>query len=350
MIPILCHPDDDTNAVIPKFMNFDPTTTPAEWTKPPLLGCYYLTGPTCSGKTPLAIELAERLDAEIISLDSMAVYRGMDIGTAKPSPAQQKMVQHHLIDIAEPTDSFSVSCYVESAHACAAEIQGRGKRVLVTGGTPLYLKCLLRGLFIGPPADWDFRNSINDDLKVHGPEALKARLAQVDPLLAHRLHLHDSRRMIRGLEVARVTGRPLSHWQEQFENPAPRKHAPVAVLRLDRAWLHQRINTRVERMLADGLLAEVQQLLTKHGKLGHTAAQAVGYREMLQQIQGELPAEETTDKIKAHTRQFARRQEIWFRGLKELEPFPVTEESQVAELAECLEKWFNEQMEPVRPA
>ncbi len=331
-------------------MNFDPTTTAAQWTKPPLLGCYYLTGPTCSGKTPLAIELAKLLDAEILSLDSMAVYRGMDIGTAKPSAVQQQMVQHHLIDIAQPTDSFSVSCYVEAAHACAAEVRNRGKNVLVAGGTPLYLKCLLRGLFIGPPADWDFRNSINEDLKVFGPEALKSRLAQVDPLLAHRLHLHDSRRMIRGLEVARVTGRPLSHWQEQFENPAPRKFAPVAVLRLDRAWLHERINTRVERMLAEGLLAEVEHLLVQHGSLGHTAAQAVGYREMLQQIRGELPAAETTDKIKAHTRQFARRQEIWFRGLKELEPLAVTADSQVAELAEHLAKWFKEQMEAVRPA
>lgn len=331
-------------------MNFDPMTTAAEWTKPPLLGCYYLTGPTCSGKTPLAIALAKLLDAEILSLDSMAVYRGMDIGTAKPSRAQQQIVQHHLIDIAEPTDSFSVSCYVAAAHKCAAEIQSRGKRVLVAGGTPLYLKCLLRGLFIGPPADWEFRNSINEDLKVYGAEALKARLAQVDPLLAHRLHLHDSRRMIRGLEVARVTGRPLSHWQEQFENPAPRQFAPVAVLRLDRAWLHERINTRVERMLADGLLAEVEELLLRHGSLGHTAVQAVGYREMLQQIQGELPVSETTDKIKAHTRQFARRQEIWFRGLKELEPLAVNPESQLSDMAEQLAKWFNEQMEPVRPA
>jgi len=330
-------------------MNLDLTTTAAEWTKPPLLGCYYLTGPTCSGKTPLAIEVAKLLDAEILSLDSMAVYRGMDIGTAKPSLEQQREIKHHLIDIAEPTESFSVSCYVEAAHERAAEIRARGKRVLVAGGTPLYLKCLLRGLFIGPPADWEFRNSVNDDLKIHGPEALKTRLAQVDPLLAHRLHLHDSRRMIRGLEVARVTGRPLSHWQEQFENPAPRKRAPVTVLRLDRAWLHERINERVERMLAEGLIAEVEQLIARHGSLGPTAGQAVGYREVLQQLTGELPAEETTDKIKAHTRQFARRQEIWFRGLKELEPLPVTAESKVHEMAEHLARWFTEQMETSAP-
>ncbi len=326
-------------------MNFEPNLYATEWTKPPLLGCYYLTGPTCSGKTPLAIEVAKRLDAEILSLDSMAVYRGMDIGTAKPSLEQQQLVKHHLIDIAEPTESFSVSCYVKAAHQQAADIRARGKSVLVAGGTPLYLKCLLRGLFIGPPADWEFRNSVNEDLKVYGPEALKARLAQVDPLLAHRLHLHDSRRMIRGLEVARVTGRPLSHWQEQFENPAPRRSAPVAVLKIDRAWLHERINERVEQMLQEGLLSEVEQLLARHGELGHTAAQAVGYREILQQLAGELPPEETTEKIKAHTRQFARRQEIWFRGLKELAPLPVTAESQVEELAAQLADWFTEQMD-----
>ena len=321
-------------------MNFEATQSATEWIKPPMLDCFYLTGPTSSGKTPLAIEVAKRLDAEILSLDSMAVYRGMDIGTAKPSQLQQSEVRHHLIDIAEPTESFSVSCYVQAAHAAAAEVRARGKRVLVVGGTPLYLKCLLRGLFIGPPADWDFRKSVESDLKVHGPEALKARLAQVDPLLAYRLHLHDSRRMIRGLEVARLTGRPLSHWQEQFDNPAPRNRAPVGVLKLDRAWLHERINHRVEKMLAAGLQAEVEQLLARYSGLGHTAAQAVGYREMLQQIKGELPASETVEKIKAHTRQFARRQEIWFRGLEELQPFDLTTETQIEELADKLASWF----------
>lgn len=318
----------------------------SHWIKPPLLDCFYLTGPTCSGKTALALELAKRLNAEIVSLDSMAVYRGMDIGTAKATPAERLEVPHHLIDIAEPTESFSVSCYVEAAHASAAAIRQRGKSILVAGGTPLYLKCLLRGLFIGPPADWDFRNSVMEDLASFGPEALQERLRQVDPLLAHRLHLHDSRRMIRGLEVARVTGRPLSHWQEQFEQPAPRHKAPVAVLKLDRAWLHQRINARVEEMLSSGLQAEVEQLLAVHGSVGHTASQAVGYREMLQLIRGELTADETPDKIKAHTRQFARRQEIWFRGLEELQPFEVTPDSEILELADQLAKWYLQTTQP----
>lgn len=316
-----------------------------KWIKPPLLDCFYLTGPTSSGKTPLAIEVARRIDAEILSLDSMAVYRGMDVGTAKPTLQQQQQVPHHLIDIAEPTESFSVSCYVTAALKAAEQIRARGRKVLVVGGTPLYLKSLLRGLFIGPPADWDFRKSVEADLLEFGPEALKARLAQVDPLLAHRLHLHDTRRMIRGLEVARASSRPLSHWQEQFEIPAPRQRAPVAVLKLERAWLHQRVNHRVENMISNGLQAEVEGLLTRHGQLGHTAAQAVGYKEFIQHASGELPAEEIVERIKAHTRQFARRQEIWFRGLAELQAFPLAPETQLEELADQLTAWFNSQAE-----
>ncbi len=154
-----------------------------------------------------------------------------------------------------------------------------------------------------------------------------------------RYATHDPR-----LEVARVTGRPLSHWQEQFDNPAPRNRAPVAVLRLDRAWLHERINRRVEQMLADGLQTEVEQLIERFGSLGPTAKQAVGYREILQQLAGELPSDETTEKIKAHTRQFARRQEIWFRGLHELEPFSVTPDSDASGLAAELVDWFRAQM------
>ena len=284
----------------------------------------FLTGPTSSGKTPLAIAVAQQLNAEIISLDSMAIYRGMDIGTAKPTAAQQAQVPHHVVDVVDPTEAFSVSNYVLAAHAAAADIRARGKRVLVCGGTPLYLKGLIRGLFLGPEADWEFRRSIEEDLQRHGDQPLRERLAQVDPLLAHKLHPHDHRRMIRALEVARVTGRPLSHWQEQFDTPAPRHEFPVAVLRLDRSWLHERINQRVTGMLERGLAAEVEGLLQRYGQLGRTASQAVGYREMLEHLAGGPSLEQTAELIRAHTRQFARRQEIWFRGLSELFPVPIT--------------------------
>ncbi len=312
----------------------------AKWIHPPLRNAWFLTGPTSSGKTPLAIALAERLGAEIISLDSMAIYCGMDIGTAKPTLEQQSQVPHHMLDVVQPTESFSVSNYVLAAHLVAQDIRQRGKRVLVCGGTPLYLKGLIRGLFLGPAADWEFRSAIENDIQQHGAEPLRERLTQVDPLLAHKLHPHDHRRMIRALEVARVTGRPLSHWQEQFETPAAKADFPVAVLRLERSWLHERINTRVESMLSRGLADEVTELLKQHGQLGRTASQAVGYRELLEHLQGGPTLAETTELIKAHTRQFARRQEIWFRGLSELQPVPVTPESSLVEVVDSIASIF----------
>lgn len=312
----------------------------SHWIHPPLRQAWFLTGPTSSGKTSLAIAVAERLGAEIISLDSMSIYRGMDIGTAKPTPEQRARVPHHMLDVVEPTESFSVSSYVLAAHAVAQEIRARGRRVLVCGGTPLYLKSLIRGLFLGPQPDWEFRTAIESYLADHGGEALQARLAQVDPLLAHKLHPNDYRRMIRALEVAKVTGQPLSHWQQQFETPADPLEFPVAVLKLDRAWLHQRINQRVERMLAGGLVEEVAGLISQYGQLGRTAAQAVGYREVLEHLSGQHTLAETTNLIQAHTRQFARRQEIWFRGLKELQPVALTPDSSVDQLADRVAEIF----------
>ncbi len=272
----------------------------------------------------------------------MAIYRGMDIGTAKPTPEQRLQVPHHQIDIVDPTDNYSVSNYVLDAHAAAKEIRQRGRRVLVCGGTPLYLKSLLRGLFLGPAADWEFRNSVEEDIAKFGAAALRERLMQVDPLLAHKLHLNDHRRMIRALEVARITGQPLSHWQEQFDMPASRSDCAVVVLQLDRSWLHDRINHRVESMLTAGLESEVRQLLEKYQSLGQTAKQAVGYREMLDHIRLGTSPSETTELIKAHTRQFARRQEIWFRSLQELQgvkvephtPFEALVE-QISDIYEC---------------
>lgn len=322
-----------------------PSTSPSEnsfqqWIHPPLRGVWYLTGPTSSGKTTLALELAERLNAEIISLDSMAIYRGMDIGTAKPTAEQRTRVPHHLLDILDPTETYSVSNYVKAAHEIAGRIRSLGRNVLVCGGTPLYLKSLIRGLFLGPEADWDFRQAVEADLAQHGEKALLQRLRQVDPLLAHKLHPHDHRRIIRALEVAKITGQPLSHWQQQFDVPASTKECAAAVLRLDRAWLHERINDRVDAMLQQGLQAEVQSLLTQYTQLGRTARQAVGYREMIDHLQQDAQLDRTTELIKAHTRQFARRQEIWFRGLQELQPVPVLTETPVNDLVDQIAEIF----------
>lgn len=311
-----------------------------DWCMPPLDDCSFLTGPTASGKSPLAIMIAERMGAEIVSMDSMAIYRGMDIGTAKPLLADRQRIPHYLLDIADPTEAYSVSCYVQAAHRVVQEIRSRGKEALLVGGSPLYLKSLLRGMFLGPPADWEFRNAVEEDVRRFGPEALRSRLEQVDPLSAFRLHPNDTRRMVRALEVARATGQPLSHWQTQFDNPVPLGRHRVVVLTLERAWLHKRIDHRVEQMVERGLREEVEALLANYGSLGQTAAQGVGYREMIQHIRGEMDLPTTLEKIKAHTRQFARRQEIWFRGMRELHPVALQIDANVALTANQVAKVF----------
>ena len=183
----------------------------------PAQDCWFLTGATAVGKTAVGLALAEQLGAEIISLDSMAVYRGMDIGTAKPSPAQQAQVPHHLIDIVDPCEEFSVERYLDAAFAKITEIAARGREVLFVGGTPLYLKALLRGLSAGPPANWQLREEIEAEVKKVGSQVLHERLEQVDPLAASQIHPRDTRRLIRALEVFRSTGEPISHHQWHFE-------------------------------------------------------------------------------------------------------------------------------------
>lgn len=334
----------NANSGIPQSDNF------SSWVLPSLKKCWYLTGPTSSGKTSLALEIAQRLDAEIISLDSMAIYRGMDIGTAKPTAQQQALVRHHQLDICDPTETYSVSSYVFSTHQIAKEIHARGRNVLICGGTPLYLKCLLRGLFLGPPADWEFRKAVDAEVARQGIQVLRDRLLQVDPLAADKLHPNDQRRMVRALEVAKITGTPLSHWQEQFDRPARVQDCPALVLKLDRAWLHELINQRVVRMIELGLVAEVDGLVAKYGQLSRTASQAVGYKEVIAAREagislGQPLSEYWIEQIRAHTRQFARRQEIWYRGLTELQPLTVTPsttmEEKVAAAIDFFQGGFN---------
>ena len=281
------------------------------------LACWYLTGATASGKTKVSLELAKRLNAEIISLDSMAIYREMDVGTAKPSPEQQSEVRHHMIDIVDPPDSFSVSQYRSMALETIDEVRSRDKAVLFVGGTALYLKSLLRGMFDGPPADWDFRNEIEQEVAEMGVEFLHQRLQMVDPVSAHNLHPNDQRRIIRALEVYKQTGKPISHWQMQFDEGTPSDCCRVFTLRHERSNLHARIEDRVDKMFEEGLIDEVRRLLAKWETIGKTAAQAVGYREVIDHIQKDVRLDETIERVRVRTRRFARHQETWFRGLSE---------------------------------
>src|SRR6476620_52045 len=277
--------------------------------------CWFLTGATAVGKTAVGIALAQQIGAEIISLDSMAIYRGMDIGTAKPSPAERAAVPHHLIDIVDPIDEYSVAQYVEAAAKTLADIRARSRLPLFVGGTPLYLKSLLRGLFEGPPADWQLRREIEAELAHVGQPALYERLVQVDPVAASHIHPHDMRRLIRALEVFRATGEPISHQQLQFEEGRPAEECRVFVLRRRREELHARIEGRVEAMIECGLVEEARKLTSDGRQLGRTARQAVGYREALAYVAGEYDRDEMIARMKARTRRFAKRQGTWFRSL-----------------------------------
>lgn len=279
--------------------------------------CWYLTGATAVGKSGVGVALAERLDAEIVSLDSMAIYRGMDIGTAKPSLEQRDAVPHHLIDIVDPADDFSVAQYLDAAQRTIAEIQSRGRQVLFVGGTPLYLKCLLRGLFDGPSANWQLRAEIQAELALVGSAALHERLAQFDPVAASQIHPNDARRLVRALEVFRATGEPISHQQLEFEEGRSAEECRVFVLRRPRDEQHRRIEERVDWMIQAGLIDEVRRLTSEGRILGRTASQAVGYHEVLDHLSGNSDLQATVERIKVRTRRFAKRQGTWFRSLSE---------------------------------
>jgi tRNA dimethylallyltransferase len=295
--------------------------------------CWYLTGPTASGKTAVAIELARRLNAEIISLDSMAVYRGMDIGTAKPSISEQREVAHHLIDVVEPSESYSVAQYRDAALRLIAEIDTRGREVLFVGGTPLYLKAMLRGIFEGPPADWPLRRRLTQEAR-DDPAALHRRLSEIDPAAAARLHANDTRRLIRAIEVYEATGSPISSLQREFETGRRADECRVFALEWPRAELNERIDRRVEAMFHAGLVDETQRITQAGKPLSRTARQAVGYREVLEHLAGNLDLEATIELVKLRTRQFAKRQMTWFRSLDECRGVPVSEPFEPAIVAE----------------
>jgi len=291
-----------------------------------------LTGPTACGKTALALDLATRIGGEIIALDSMTVYRGMDIGTAKPSAAERARVPHHLIDVLDPWESLTVAWWLAQAEAACADITARGKRPIFVGGTPFYLKALLHGLFDGPPADAELRKKLEEEAARDGNAALHARLAAVDPKTAARLHPNDVRRVVRALEVHALTGKPISDWQQTWDTPAfaegavakPQAAAiPGVVLELPREVLYDRINRRVDAMLEAGWLDEVRRLRELPRPLSRESRQALGYRELLEYLESGGDWSATVDLIRTHTRQFAKRQLTWFRHLPSLVPVPA---------------------------
>jgi tRNA dimethylallyltransferase len=265
----------------------------------------------------VALALARSLDAEIISMDSMAVYREMDVGTAKLAPEDRAGIPHHLIDVVDPCENYSLAQYVNEAADKIAEIHLRNRNVLFVGGTPLYLKAMLRGIFEGPPADEEFRRELQRKMKGQPPQILHDLLKKVDPVSAERLHPNDIKRVVRALEVYEKTKRPISEFQNQFDVGSPSERGNVYVMQMPRELLYARIHKRIDRMIYDGLLDEVKMLAKRNFPVGTSARQALGYKELFDYLEGKSTYPQAVEYIKQNTRNFAKRQETWFRSLCE---------------------------------
>lgn len=285
-----------------------------------------LLGPTASGKSQFAHELARRRDCEIISMDSAQVYRGMDIGTAKPLLAARRAVRHHLIDILDPTQTYSAGQFREDVLRLVPEIVARGKRPLIVGGTMLYFRALFHGLDDLPPAAPEIRAQIDLEAAARGWPALHEELARVDPVAAARLEPTDAQRIQRALEVFRVTGVPLSRHQSGGSTPLPFALHVFAMPPMGRAELHLRIEMRFDRMLNAGLVGELRELRRKYALNDRLASmRAVGYRQVWRFLEGEISQEEMRDSAIAATRQLAKRQLTWLRSLPDFAPADALE-------------------------
>ena len=274
-----------------------------------------VVGPTASGKSALALELCRRRNGELVSCDSMQIYKGMDIGTAKPTKAEQAEVPHHLIDIAEPEENFSANDYAVAAEQAVRDILARGRLPVFCGGTGLYLDAFLRGEESEVPgADPAVRAELMSQLETSGVDFLHHLLAEVDPESAATVHKNNTRRVIRALEIYRVTGVPKSEWDRRSRQRPPRYRAAVIGLRYaDREVLYRRIEGRVDQMIRQGLVEETRALMERGGfEVSRTAAGAIGYKELLPYCRGECGIEDAVNELKAATRRYAKRQMTWF--------------------------------------
>lgn len=281
-----------------------------------------ILGPTAVGKTDLSIALAQRLRTEIISGDSMLVYQGMDIGTAKPSPAEQAGVIHHLIDILEPSSPFSVTDFLERAKERIEVLNARGLVPILAGGTGLYVKSLLEGYqFNKTPGDDSYRRCLEALAKDRGKEYVHQMLAEADAEAAARLHVNDFRRVIRALEVRHLGGESIS--REKLPADGLAYDAEVIGLTMERAALYDRINKRVERMFAQGLVKEVEALRQNGARKDAQAMKGIGYKEVIDYLDGKVSLDETMNEIKKATRHFAKRQLTWFRKMPYIQWYEV---------------------------
>jgi tRNA dimethylallyltransferase len=279
-----------------------------------------ILGVTGTGKGQLAFTLAQEIGAEIISVDSMKVYRRMDIGTAKPPEEARQKIRYHLIDVVEPSDSFSVALFLGAASAAMEQITARGKPIVAVGGTALYVKALLYGLFEGPGSHEQIRNELRARAQTEGLDQLYEELKNIDPAAARNIHPNDERRIIRALEVHSLTGKPISTLQQQWSQPAGAKlhDWTIVGLRRSKADENRRINRRVKRMIAEGLVDEVKFLLAEDKPLSKQARLAIGYAETIDYLKGITTLEDAVELIKKNTRRLAKSQRTWFKTFENI--------------------------------
>ena len=278
-----------------------------------------IAGPTASGKTALAVELAKEYHGEVVSCDSMQVYRRMNIGTAKPTPEEMRGIPHHMLDVAEPWEDFSVSRYCELATPIVEDILSRGKTAIIAGGTGLYMDSLIRGNAFAPFPSTGVRERLEAQADAEGMEAMLAWLRSLDPDSAARLHLSDRKRILRALEVYLETGETITAHNRRTQALPPRfRPLWLGLDFADRGELYRRIDLRVEEMLRQGLLEEIRELLASGIPPKCTAMQAIGYKEFVEALQGNLPLEQAVEEVKKSSRHYAKRQLTWFRRNKAL--------------------------------
>ncbi len=296
----------------------------------------FIFGCTGCGKGAFGRALAERLDAEIVSVDSMKIYRRMDIGTAKPSAALRARIPHHLIDVAEPSEEFSVARFVALADQVIPAIRARGRPVLAVGGTALYIKGISEGLFEGPSADAAIRARLKARAAQIGSAGLHAELRAADPVAAERIHPNDLRRIVRALEVYQLTGQPISALQTQWNSQRPVHVCEFIGLRRSREDQNQRTNLRVKRMIDAGLVEEVRALLAEDCPPSRTARQAVGYAEVIEHLSGGVSLAEAVEKIKINTRRLAKAQRTWFQRFRQTKWIDLQPDSSPEQVADTL--------------
>ncbi len=282
-----------------------------------------ILGVTASGKGKLAFDLAKESNAEIISVDSMKVYRRMDIGTAKPTKEAREQIQYHMIDVVEPSEAFNVGSFYEQTLEAINQIKSRGKNVIAVGGTGLYIKALLEGLFDGAGSDESIRQKLHERIEKEGQLKLYNELLQIDPVAAERINQNDTKRIIRALEVFQLTGKPISSYQKQWtnfdnESTSSPNGLDWTIIGLRRAKEEEsgRINQRVKKMVLDGLVDEVKSLLNEEKPLSKQAQAAIGYAEIISHLNGDIDLKEATELIKKNTRKLAKSQRTWFKTFR----------------------------------